>query len=260
MIYFVLPVYNEEKNLPVLIGKLRQRMSGRDYRIVAVNDGSMDNSLDILKGFGGPDLIIGGSVINMNVGAVFSDGIGIVLAQARDDDVLVIMESDQTSDVEFVDRLVAGIDRDGNDVVIASRYPKGGGYAHFPLSRRVFSYCANYLMRMCFPIQEVCDYTIFFRAYRVGVLRRLVAYFGKYGLIQSKGFVANAELLIKLSLLTERIKEIPYVYDYQKKLGKSKINIVRTINEYIVLINYMRRIFGKVDKYKRSHNIPGILP
>jgi|SRR3989338_969192 len=259
MIYFVLPVYNEEKNLPVIIGKLRRRMAGRDYKIIAVNDGSRDESLSILKGCAGADLVIGGSVINMNVGAVFSDGIGIVLAQARNDDVLIIMESDQTSDVEFIDKLMAGIAQDGNDVVIASRYLKGGGYAHFPLARQIFSYCANGLMRLCFPIKGVCDYTIFFRAYRVEVLRRLVAYFGKYGVIQSKGFVANAELLIKLSLLTDRVAEIPYVYDYRKKLGKSKINIVRTINEYVVLINYMRRIFNKVEQYKRSHNIRGIL-
>lgn len=259
MIYFVLPIYNEEKNLRSLLGHLRQLMSGQAYKIIAVNDGSLDGSLKILNEMSGQDLVVVGSVINMNIGAVFSDGIGKVLSEAGDDDILVIMESDQTSEINFVTILISEMTETKSDAVIASRYQKGGGYVNFPLPRRIFSYCANYLMRIYFPIKGVFDYTIFFRAYRVGALKKMTRYFGTYGLIQSKGFVGNAELLIKLSLVTDRIKEIPYVYDYQKKLGKSKINIIRTINEYVVLISYMKRIFGKVGTYKRLHDIAGLL-
>src|SRR5205814_2070337 len=49
----VIPVYNERENLPVLVGEIAQTLAGRPgearYEIVAVDDGSTDGSLDVLK-------------------------------------------------------------------------------------------------------------------------------------------------------------------------------------------------------------------
>ncbi len=245
MIHFIFPVYNEKANLPGLISGIRRMMAGKAYRMVAVNDGSLDGSLEFLKAHEGADLVITGSVINMNIGAVFSAGIFEALRNAAEDDVLVIMESDQTSEQGLVLPMAERILRGEADIVVASRYLPGGKYVDFPWPRVVFSHCANRLMRVFFPVASVQDYTIFFRAYRAGVLRRACEYFGPFGLIQSKGFVANAELLVKLALLTEKIVEIPFVYNYGMKKGASKINVLRTINEYFVLINYLKRIIAK---------------
>ena len=244
----MLPVYNEEDNIKKTIEELRSLMKGKDYKIVAVNDGSIDNSLKILNELKGKDLVVEGSVVNMNVGAVFSLGIDRVLSEAKDDDIMVIMESDQTSEVAIIKDLVGPVEKDAADIVIASRYLKSGGYVNFPFLRLIFSYCANSLMKFYFPIQNVIDYTIFFRAYRIGLVKKATEHFGRFGLIQSKGFVANAELLIKLSIFTKKIKEVPFTYNYGKKIGQSKINIFRTINEYFVLINYLKRIFKKVER------------
>jgi hypothetical protein len=178
---------------------------------------------------------------------------------AQDDDILIIMESDRTSDINVVEEMVKKISQEKQDIVIASRYQRGGSYKRFPILRRFFSFGASFLMRHYFPIRDVYDYTIFFRAYRTGVIRRAVQYFGIFGLIQSKGFVANTELLIKLSLFTKKIVEIPFVYDYAQKKGASKIHVIRTINEYFVLINYMSRIFKKVNDLKKRKNIEGAL-
>jgi len=259
MIHFILPIYNEKENLFGLINGIRRAMVGRVYRIVAVDDGSSDGSLELLRELRKDDLVIIGSIMNMNVGAVFSAGIYKALEGAVDDDVIVIMESDQTSEQELVLSMVDRILSDKADVVVASRYILGGGYANFPLSRLVFSYCANRLLRVFFPIAGVHDYTIFFRAYRAGVLKKASEYFGPFGLIQFKGFVANAELLIKLAFFTKRITEVPFVYNYAKKKGTSKINIVCTINEYFALFNYMRRIFKKVGDFKKRSNTQGFL-
>jgi len=244
----MLPVYNEEDNIKKTIEELRSLMKGKDYKIVAVNDGSIDNSLKILNELKGKDLVVEGSVVNMNVGAVFSLGIDRVLSEAKDDDIMVIMESDQTSEVAIIKDLVGPVEKDAADIVIASRYLKSGGYVNFPFLRLIFSYCANSLMKFYFPIQNVIDYTIFFRAYRIGLVKKATEHFGRFGLIQSKGFVANAELLIKLSIFTKKIKEVPFTYNYGKKIGQSKINVFRTINEYFVLINYLKRIFNKVER------------
>ena len=255
MIYFIFPVFNEEKGVSALIGELRKKMATQPYKMIAVNDGSSDNSLQILKDLAADDLVVETSRINMNVGAVFSSGIHRVLPEARDEDFVIIMESDQTSDINFIQDMIFELKENKKDIIIASRYRKRGRYVNFPLKRRIFSYCANYLMRAYFPIRGARDYTIFFRGYRVSILKKAVDYFGMFGLIQSKGFVANAELLIKLSLLTDRIAEVPFVYNYGRKIGKSKINVVRTINEYFVLINYLKRIFEKFHRYEISRRV-----
>lgn len=246
MVYFLLPVYNEEANILPLLAEIRRFMQGKPYTIVAVNDGSLDTSLELLTRVSGRDLLIETYPLNMNVGAVFSTGLDCILRESgSNDDIAVIMEADQTSSIETIPALLRQIEQSGRDIVIASRYQKGGGYKNFPFTRSIFSFSANKIMRFFFPIAGVRDYTIFFRAYRVGILRKAAAYFGKFGLIQSKGFVANAELLVKLSLLTKRISEEPFIYNYAKKKGQSKISVVRTINEYFVLVMYLKRIFKK---------------
>jgi undecaprenyl-phosphate 4-deoxy-4-formamido-L-arabinose transferase len=57
MISVVVPVYNEEKNLVLLMDRLEAalRKTGHPYEIIYVDDGSRDNSLEVLKGFTGRD-------------------------------------------------------------------------------------------------------------------------------------------------------------------------------------------------------------
>lgn len=247
MKYFVLPIYNEENNIFKLIVEIRSLMQGQPFKILAVNDGSSDSSAKILEELQGPDLQVVGSLLNMNIGAVFSLAIDAVLGDSsHPDDIMVILESDQTSSVSLVKDLMDGIEKKDLDLVVASRYRPNGGYRNFPFSRRIFSYSANLLLKKLFPLKAIADYTIFFRAYRVGVFKNLVACFGPSGVIQSKGFIANSELLIKYALFTDRLGEVPFVYDYGKKVGKSKMNIVRTINEYFVFTRYMKTLIKKM--------------
>lgn len=258
MIYFILPIYNEEDNLAPLIQGIRQRLRGEAYKIVAVNDGSSDRSLEILESLQGGELCITGSLVNMNVGAVFSAGISRVLAEAHDDDVMFIMESDQTSEQELIMPMAQKIRSQEADVVVASRYQAGGGYRNFPLPRLVFSRGANWMMRRLFPVGNIFDYTIFFRAYRAGIIRRAVEHFGPFGLIQSRGFVANAELLVKLSLFTSKIIEIPFAYNYGRKKGASKIHVFRTISEYFVLASYLKSLLGRYEAFRARQEGRGV--
>ena len=249
-LYFLLPIYNEEANIASVISGLRARQFGDEIQIVAVNDGSADRTAAILNVLSGSDLIMLGTHVNMNVGAVFSSGIKYIFSKAQDGDLLVILESDQTSAMDLVPVMLDEIRFKGKDIVVASRYVAGGGYRNFPVTRLIFSHLANRLMQYYFPIPNVRDYTIFFRAYRISSLRAALPYFGDSGLIQTHGFVANAELLIKLSLLSPLVAEIPFVYDYGVKRGASKINVLRTINEYFVLVAYLRRLTRKFKDYQ----------
>ena len=246
MLYILFPVYNEQKNLRRLIRNIFQEDSSENIRIIAVNDGSDDSSMAILQEELRPSDVICTKLINMNVGAAFSDGIQVFLSIGNENDVLVIMETDVTSDVSFLKILEKNIRAYDQDVVIASRYQSRGCYRNFPIFRKILSYSVNRLLSVMFPIENVFDYSIFFRAYSWRILAKMKEYFGGHGVIQSKGFSANAELLIKASYLNARIAEVPYVYDYGKKDGKSKILILHSVLEYFRLIVYLKMLSKKI--------------
>ncbi len=67
--------------------------------------------------------------------------------------------------------------------------------------------------------------------------------FDHYGvqLIESGGFAVSVELLLKLSLFEPRCGEVPLVLRYDRKLGKSKLPIIRTVIGYLGLIFRLRK-------------------
>src|SRR5216117_2717498 len=76
----VIPVYNERENLPVLVGEIDQALAGRAerYEIVAVDDGSTDGSLDVLKALKRehPEIHIVAFAANAGQTAAFAAGFG----------------------------------------------------------------------------------------------------------------------------------------------------------------------------------------
>lgn len=249
MVFIILAIYNEEKNIPQLVSDIRSALKKGEYKIIAVDDGSSDDSLRILRELKDDDIIIEHHKVNLSIGAVFSTGFNIALQQAKsDDDLVVVMESDQTSDVGLLKELIDTLSMKDRDICIASRYIKGGGYSNFPLIRRLYSILANNIMRYFFPIPGVRDYTIFYRCYRVKVLRDVMDFFGPYNFIHFRGFVSNSEILVKAACFTDKISEVPFFYNYGGKKGKSKLRICSNIFEYIYFIFSMRRIISSVRK------------
>lgn len=257
MIAVVLPVYNECEGIAALLGDVRTTFSCRDepYRIVVVDDGSDDGTTDILdrEAAEADDLTVVRHRVNLSIGAAFTSGLLAAADHCPDDkDVIVLMEGDRTSSPEFLGKLIGECREGGADVAVASRYLPGGGYRRFPLARLVYSRTVNRLLARSFPIPGVTDYTLFFRAYRAPVLRRLISFFRPHALLSSSGFTANAELLIKLSYFTPRIAEVPFLYDYGVKEGRSKLPVARTICEYVAFLGYMRALTRRLGVLLRE--------
>ena len=62
-ISIVLPIYNEAQGIPELISETQNAMAGFSYEIIAVNDGSKDNSFEVLKSIAEKDKSV--KVINL---------------------------------------------------------------------------------------------------------------------------------------------------------------------------------------------------
>lgn len=230
MNFIFLPSYNEWKNLPRTIEEIKKYLNKSEYKIVIIDDGSTDGTFDNCKKFF-PDVDIIKHKKNLGIGGVFRSIISYIIEKIDDNSNLIIMEADGTSSPFLIPEMIKKLNN-GWGVVIASRYKKGGCYKNFPLKRLILSKGANTLFRFIFPHLKVKDFTIFFRGYRTFYIKKT---YRKYrdNFITSEGFCANIEFLIKLIKADGfKISEIPFIYDYRIKKGKSKLKIFKNLKEY----------------------------
>jgi dolichol-phosphate mannosyltransferase len=131
---------------------------------------------------------------------------------------------------------------EGNDVVIASRFAPGGRSIGVPWTRALLSRGASVLFRVVHPIRGVRDYTCGYRAYRAGLLRQAFARWGR-DFISEPGFTCMVDILLKLHRLGAVATEAPLVLRYERKPGKSKMDVKRTTVDALRLL-VRRRLRG----------------
>ncbi|MEE8238983.1 MAG: glycosyltransferase family 2 protein [Nitrososphaerales archaeon] len=239
----VLPAYNEEDALPQLIDSLVEhlREEKREFEILVVNDGSEDRTWEVAEAYNGKAPIrLYNNETNRGLAETLRTGLLEALKLAAKDDIIITMDADNTHPAGLVIRMVRLI-REGNDVVIASRYRKGSYVRGVPLSRRLLSYGASWLCRLLFPIRGVRDYTCGYRAYRVTALSQLISRYGE-DFISEKGFASMVDILLRLREQELIFTEVPLILRYDLKPGRSKMNVSRTINETLNLL-VRRRCF-----------------
>jgi len=238
MVFLVAPAYNEKENLRVLIPEIDSVMrgAGLDYRLIVADDGSTDGSGEILSGLSGrfplKILLHRG---HQGVGAMFAAGFREALKPASADDVIVVLEADWTNDPSCIPIMCGMITGGKCDIVIASRYQKGSAGVGVPWLRRVLSACANLILRLRFPIGRVKDYTMFFRAYRAGMIRGAFDLYGSR-FIDSRTFLCSTAMLVRLRPFHPRIEEIPHVYRCDRRCGRSKMTFFATIADFFIFL------------------------
>src|SRR5205809_7053315 len=116
----VIPVESERENLPVLVEEVDRALAARRgcYEIVAVDDGSTDGSLDVLKALKRehPEIHIVAFAANAGQTAAFAAGFGA--ARGR---VIVTLDADLQNDPADVPVLVAELERSGAAAVVGAR-------------------------------------------------------------------------------------------------------------------------------------------
>lgn len=244
-IILVLPAYNEEANLAPLLDEARTAFDAagfESWRVVVVNDGSKDSTAEVLQKLSAifnERLITVTHPANRGLGEAIMSGLKKAATIATQDvDVIVCMDADNTHSPNYVPEMVAKIS-EGYDIVIASRYRQGSKEVGVPFGRRVLSLGARWVFRMMLHLPDVRDYTCGFRAYRFGIIRQALEKYGD-GLITRRGFACTDELLVRLSGLTSKITEIPFVLRYDKKRSRSQLPLFRTIWETLKMLTTAR--------------------
>lgn len=238
----VLPAYNEAENLPTLLRALQETMEDNyiDYEIIVVDDGSRDRTAELVEQWRDTlPLVLVRHELNQGLGATLRDGLSTALERARERDVVVTMDADDTHMPGLIVRMVRMIG-EGYDVVIASRYRPESRVYGVPMARRIMSRGASILMRIAFPIRGVRDFTCGYRAYRADVLRRAVDHY-REEFVNQEGFQCMVDILLKLRPMRLIFGEVPLLLRYDRKGGQSKMNVTRTAKNTLLLL--LRRRF-----------------
>lgn len=239
-LYMVLPAYNEAENLPALLERLEEvfavlERQGHDHAYVIVDDGSKDETPEILERFASrlPITVITHSP-NQGLGPTIRDGLRKASEMADPGDLVFSMDADNTHPAGLLVRMTQAI-REGNDVVIASRYRSGSRVVGLSAFRKLMSVGARLLFQVTFPIPGVRDYTCGYRAYRAAVLQEA---FRRHGdsFIEHQGFQCMADILLKLSRLDPIMCEVPMILRYDLKKGESKMRVGTTVLNTLKLL------------------------
>jgi dolichol-phosphate mannosyltransferase len=244
MIHLVIPAYNEEENVDRLFERLVPVANNLGARILIVDDGSSDGTVaGIARYEERCDVRVVRHGVNKGLGAAVATGMAAALEGADDDDAIVLLEADTTSDLETLPSMLElfGL---GTDVVVASVHAPGGAIIGVARWRIVASRAVSTVFRWLGGLREVHTLSGLYRVYRAGTLRRLSASY-QGSPIRESGFTVNVELLLKLKRMGATMGEVPTVNDWTSRAGVSKLRTGKTAKAYVRLLR--DHLLGRLD-------------
>ncbi len=231
MIRFVIPAFNERENIAPLLADLAPRARELGARVIFVDDGSTDGTAEEIEAHASDlHLAVVRHPRNLGLGTAINSGLRAALGEAADDDAIVTLEADNTSDLDDLPALMGRFEA-GADLVLASVYAPGGQIIGVARHRLLASRAVSDTFRVLGGLRDVHTLSALYRVYRAGTLRRAAETYG-YLLVREPGFAANVELLLKLHNAGARIEEIPTVNDWSRRRGVSKMHLLPTVLAY----------------------------
>lgn len=251
MILILLPAYNEDPCIGVLLSKIKTTMETYDfdYRVLVVNDGSHDLTHAVVQDYtGNVPLEVINHRMNRGLWETIRDGFEWAAEHCKPDDIIVRMDADDTHEPKYIPAMIAKI-RESHDVVIASRFQSGGGAEGLNVYRTFISRGANLVMKLFFPIKGIWEYSCGYRAYRAEIVQDAIRIFGNSFIdLKGVGFTCTLEKLIKFRMMGARFAEVPFVLRYDQKVSQSKmLSSITTLGYFVLILKYIYP-WGKTGK------------
>lgn len=220
----ILPVFNEERSIPLLFEIFFSALEKFDYEIIAVNDGSKDNSFDELRKIASLNKQVKAINFRRNFGQTAAINAGIRFATGE---VLILIDSDLENDPKDIPLLLAKLD-EGYDVVSGWRRDRWEGQF---LTRKLPSMTANKLISTISGV-ELHDYGCTLKAYKRDVIKDVVLYGQMHRFIP-----------VYCKWQGGKVTEVPVSYQ-PRQFGKSNYGIFRTFKVVLDLV-----LIKFLDKY-----------
>ena len=210
----VIPTYNEKENASAMAEAALANLP-EDGGVLFVDDNSPDGTGEILDGIAAKEPRV--KVLHRGkkegLGRAYVAGFAKALEMGAER--VVEMDCDFSHDPADIRRMLEAAEN--ADVVVGSRYVKGGRCVGWPFRRWLISRCGGIFIRMVLGV-PVKDPTGGFKCFRRSALEAL----GDFSCIKSFGYSFQMEMNFRMSRMGLRIVEIPITFA-ERRAGKSKI-------------------------------------
>jgi dolichol-phosphate mannosyltransferase len=209
----IIPTYNETENLEDIVSRTRGAVPDAD--ILVVDDNSPDGTGDLAEKLALADQHVHVLHRTQKAGLGAAYLAGFDWALDRGYGVLVEMDADGSHDPAELPSLLGGLAN--ADLVVGSRWVRGGTVRNWPRSREILSRAGNAYARIMLRL-SVYDATGGYRAYRAATLRRI-------GLreVRSQGYCFQIELTLRTVRSGLTVAEVPITFT-ERARGTSKMN------------------------------------
>lgn len=212
----IIPTYNEKENVVNIVPTVLNLDSR--FHVLVVDDNSPDGTADEVRKmqneFNGR-LFLEVRSGKSGLGTAYLHGFKWALE--RQYELIVEMDADFSHRPEDLLKLIAEAEKKEADVIVGSRYVRGGKVENWPLNRLILSFGASIYVRMI-TWMWVKDPTAGFVCYRKKVLEAL-----DLDNIEFIGYAFQIEMKFKSRLLGFKIVEVPITF-VERKVGDSKMS------------------------------------
>lgn len=225
----VVPLYNEEESLPELYRWIEKviKANGFSFEVIFVNDGSTDNSWQVIEDLSKQSENVKGIKFRRNYGKSPALYCGFKEAQG---DVVITMDADLQDSPDEIPGLYKMITEDGYDLVSGYKQKR-----YDPLSKTLPTKLFNATARKISGIHNLHDFNCGLKAYRRDVIKNIEVYGEMHRYIP---YLAKNAGFDKIG---EKV-----VHHQARKYGKSKFGLNRFFNGYLDLITlWFLSNFGK---------------
>jgi dolichol-phosphate mannosyltransferase len=234
-VWLILPTYNEAENLDAIVRAADaelERAAPGEHRILIVDDNSPDGTGALADGLAAELSSV--EVLHRDykdgLGQAYLAGFGRALAQGAE--LLMEMDADFSHDPGYIPTLIEAA-RDA-DLVLGSRYVRGGGVRNWGVVRRLISRGGGLYARVILGV-GVRDLTGGFKCIRREVLESI-----DLPSVRAEGYVFQIEVTYRALLAGFRVREVPIVFS-DRLIGTSKMSS-RIALEAMLLVPKLRRI------------------
>jgi dolichol-phosphate mannosyltransferase len=228
--WVVLPTYDEAANLPGIAAAILEAVP--DGTLLVVDDSSPDGTGRLAEDLaaGDPRVRVHHRPAKEGLGRAYLDGFRVALASGAT--AVVQMDADWSHDPAVLPTLLAPIAADRADLVIGSRYTKGGRVEDWGLGRRLISRLGSIFARTVLRLRPN-DLTGGFKAWRAETLGAI-----PFEGIHAGGYVFQIEMTHRASRNGARVSEVPITFR-DRRVGRSKMSR-RIILEALVVVVRLR--------------------
>jgi dolichol-phosphate mannosyltransferase len=228
--WVVLPTYDEADNIGPISAAILAALPAAT--LLVVDDSSPDGTGQLADGLAAADprIRVRHRAAKQGLGRAYLDGFAVALeGGAR---CLVQMDADFSHDPAVLPDLLEPIERDAADLVIGSRYTRGGDVVDWGLGRRLISRAGSLFARVVLRL-PAHDLTGGFKAWKSDTLGAI-----PFEGVHAGGYVFQIEMTFRADRSGARIREVPITFR-DRRVGASKMSR-RIVAEALVVVVQLR--------------------